>query len=469
MKATIRVGLVLILVGLMVALSLPGLTGADGGGANVIRGDDCTISLFELGGDEVTTTDTQSVETPSGNVSLVCRADLPVHLDPPRRTVRTSGELCETPLGPTTDTVKVITPKGRVRLTCRVNGKPPPTTGWAIGQDATHTPVLVHTADGGQTWQVQGDLTAWKGSPGNDISAVDDRTAWAALGSSGETGGAILHTTDGGATWVSQVVPPGLHGGIKAVKGLSRREAWAASLGDPTLSGTILHTTDGGATWNVVPHPTVPIYQVNRMDAIGNNVWIADCAGPDPIGAVVHTQDGGLTWRAEHLPWGGEYEYDSPLTVHAFSPEAVWASGSLIPQPNPVFYRTVDGGVQWERVINVGANDHLDDICAASPNDVWGALNGGEGQGRVWRVHVEPDGTPDAQIFSPPEISGYNAEGITCLDTRVAWVVADAERPVQGKPLGVILHTTDGGETWVQQAAPTDVHYWKISFAGARR
>jgi photosystem II stability/assembly factor-like uncharacterized protein len=454
MKATTRVGSVLILVGLMVVLSFPGLTGAEGGGANVIRGDDCTISLVELGGDDVTTTDTQSVETPSGNLSLVCRADLPDDLDPPRRALRTSGELCETPLGPTTNTVKVITPAGKVRLTCRVNGKPPPTSGWIIGDDATNTAVIVHTADGGLTWQVQGDSTAWTGRNGNDISAVDDRTAWAALGSAGETGGAILHTTDGGATWVTQTIPAGLYGGIKAVKGLSRREAWAASPG-----GTILHTTDGGTTWNIVPHPAAPITAVNRMDAMGTNVWIADVTDP-AAGAVVHTQDGGLTWRVESLP------DDSPMTVSAFSPQVVWSSGEFV----GAFYRTVNGGDLWVNVIKVAGWYHLDDVCAASADDAWGVLNEGASGGSIWRVHVAVDGTPDAKSFKPHELLRYVPGGVTCLDTRVAWVVAQQGRDIDPtKPLGIILHTTDGGETWVQQSAPTHVHYWKVSFAGARR
>jgi photosystem II stability/assembly factor-like uncharacterized protein len=58
--------------------------------------------------------------------------------------------------------------------------------------------------------------------------------------------------------------------------------------------------------------------------------------------------------------------------------------------------------------------------------------------------------------------------GFTCLDTRVAWVVADQGwGPTEAR--GIILHTTDGGQTWAKQTAPTDIYYWKISFAGARR
>lgn len=327
--------------------------------------------------------------------------------------------------------------------------------GWAIGMDANATPVIVHTADSGLTWQVQGDWSAWTGLAGVDISAVDDQTAWAAIGSgSTDTRGYILHTTDGGATWVTQTIPAGLVGGIKGVKGVSRNEAWAASLG-----GIILHTTDGGATWNVVLQSAAPITQVNRMDVIGTNVWIADAAIG---GAVVHTQDGGLTWRAEYLPNG-----DSPLTVHAFSPLAVW--GSVSELKNATFYRTVNGGDLWAEVILVGAGDHLDDVCATSPDEAWGVMNGRSVSGKIWRVHVSANGIPEAKDVSPPELTGYTPGGITCMDNSVAWVVAKkGGAPDPTKPRGIILHTTDG-EHWVQQTAPTQISYWKVSFVGARR
>ncbi len=241
---------------------------------------------------------------------------------------------------------------------------------------------------------------------------------------------------------------------MKSVKGLSRREAWAAS-----LTGTILHTIDGGDTWNVVPHPTTPITAVNRMDAMGPNVWVADASAG---GALVYSPDAGQTWQAIGLPG------DSPLTVHAFSPQGVWASGSDI-DLNPTFYRTVDGGLSWVKISQLGALDHLDDVCAASPNDAWGVQNGDGLSGRIWLAHVAADGTADAQGFAPPELAGYTPGGVTCTDASVAWVVAQkGVSTAPDKPLGIILHTVDG-EHWVQQSAPTNIRYWKVTFAGARR
>jgi parallel beta-helix repeat protein len=329
-----------------------------------------------------------------------------------------------------------------------------PTVGWAIGDSAAGA-AIVHTSDGGRTWQAQGNPALWAGMSGTDISAVDDQTAWAALGSGPAAhAGAILHTTDGGAHWVPQAIPAGLAGGIKGVKGLSRDDAWAVSLG-----GTVLHTTDGGATWTIVPHPGVPITQVNRVDAMGTNVWIANSIY-SLDGGVVHSPDGGLTWRAESLP------DDSALTIHAFSPMVVWGSGVY----NLAFYRTVNGGDQWTQAALLGGPDHLDDVCAASSDDAWGVQNGDGVNGYVRRVHVAADGSSEASNVSPPELFGYTPGGVTCLDENVAWVVAQRGVCIDCPPsLGMILNTVDGGVHWVQGSAPADIRYWKVSFAGARR
>ncbi|MEI6423053.1 MAG: hypothetical protein WCP55_12605 [Lentisphaerota bacterium] len=48
--------------------------------------------------------------------------------------------------------------------------------------------MILHTANGGVEWTVQGNNSLWKNHTGNDISAVDDQTAWAALSSAGTEG-----------------------------------------------------------------------------------------------------------------------------------------------------------------------------------------------------------------------------------------------------------------------------------------
>jgi photosystem II stability/assembly factor-like uncharacterized protein len=334
----------------------------------------------------------------------------------------------------------------------------PPHAGWAIGWGENNGAVILHTADNGRAWTAQVDAAQWPGMPGNDISAVDDQTAWAALGANSPgAAGAILRTTDGGTTWISQTLPAGLADAVKSIKGLSANEAWAATLG-----GTVLHTADGGATWGIVAHTGVSITQVNRMDAdSAGNVWIAD-ASPD--GAVARTRDGGATWRRELLPPAAGSAHDAPLTVHTVNPTITWASGVL----GAIFYRTVNGGDQWDTAIAVGGLDHLDDVCAAGADDAWGAQNGDGVSGSIWRVHM---GAGGAQAFNvtPLAVNGYTPAGVTCIGATTAWVVANRGLYTDPSlPASVIVHTQDGA-VWEQQAVPVSASLWKVSFAGARR
>jgi parallel beta-helix repeat protein len=335
-----------------------------------------------------------------------------------------------------------------------------PGVGWAIGWDNTDAAAIVHTTDGGLTWQAQVDSSAWPSMHGNDISAVDDQTAWAALGNqiSGETQRAILHTTDGGATWVAQTIPTGVVGEIQGVKGLSRTEAWAAS-----LSGTILHTTDGGVTWNVVPHPTVPMIQVNRIDALSDgNIWVADVTRPGGEGYMIHSSDNGLTWRQEHLP--DVYFGAGPLAVSAYSSMVAWGAVNGLED----LWRTVDGGDQWLKVFATGMSNDFDDLCAVGAEAVWGVMNQGL-SGKIYRVQVAPDGSFDAQTFDPAAMV-YSYEGVTCQNERIAWAVGlQFVNKFPDLPLGVLVFTVDGGEHWVQGTGPTNFKYWKVSFVGARR
>lgn len=332
-------------------------------------------------------------------------------------------------------------------------------TGWAIGDDPSGTAVILHTADSGAHWSVQGDKSQWQDRRGTDISAVDEETAWAATtGVTAESAGMILHTTDGGATWFTQTLPAVVNHAVKGIKGLSPKVAWAA-----TLDGIILHTTDGGATWQVVPHPTVPITKVNRIDAIGTNIWVADVLAGDH--GIVHSQDNGQTWRSEVLP--DVAANNGALALNAFSPSVVWAAvnGQLD------FYRTLDGGLAWQKPIagSVPEND-LDDLCAGSEDLAWGVYNlGGNSGGRIYRVQTHPGSDPIWEVFTP--LPGYMYVGITCLDGNTAWVAGYRGDAIGAdKPRAIILATVDGGAHWTSQTlGDTDLAAWKISFVGAHR
>jgi photosystem II stability/assembly factor-like uncharacterized protein len=345
-----------------------------------------------------------------------------------------------------------------------------------IGWDENNV-VILHTKDGGRKWVVQGK---WAGNAGNDISAVDKHTAWAASGSP-EDEGIILHTTNGGVTWIEQTLPEGVDT-IKNIKGLSRLEAWAVS-----FNGTILHTTDGGETWNIVD-PSVPITRVNRMDVIGcvdahnavkpgknklmsiANIWIVDEFPEGQASGMIHslyTLYNGQLWRQENVP---NPPGNGMHMVSAYSPRVVWATTTTY----GYLYRTVDGGENWENLGELPGPNDFDDMCAYSADALWLVQfqGGQDAAGDIYHVSLD-GGELDAKTFQPFDGLPYKYEGLTCVDDQTAVVVGFTDMtnpPLPQKERGIILVTNDGGQTWERQPLPVDdVRFWKVSFVGARR
>ena len=330
--------------------------------------------------------------------------------------------------------------------------------GWAIGWRSDNTAAILHTWNGGKTWEEQGNTALWTGLSGNDISSVDEWTAWAALGSGDGEGGAILHTTDGGINWRLQPLPEGINETVKGIKGLSRSVAWAVTLG-----GTVMRTVDGGQNWVLVPHEGIIMKQVNRMDAKGEDIWIADF-GSGEYG-MIHSADFGVTWRRERLP-DVDPSQGGPMGVSIVSSQIAWAA--VRPEAN--LYRTVDGGGAWHLdAPNVSGPNDIDDICAPDADMVWAVQNhSGECGGEIIRVRLV-NGKVISDIMDP--MSGeYQYEGVTCFDEKTVWVVGfKAYSASRDLAEGVILHTDDG-VTWTSQTLPVnDVSLWKVSFAGAHR
>jgi len=331
--------------------------------------------------------------------------------------------------------------------------------GWVIGSDTNETAVILHTVNGGKTWSVQGENSQWQGYWGSDISAVDGKTAWAAL--TGTAGGKILHTGNG-RDWYEQALPGGV-GPIKQVKGLSRHIAWAVS-----LDGTVLHTVDGGRTWEVVPHPDVTIGQVNRMDVRGRRN--ADIRIVDEQGGrwgMIHSQDNGETWRREFV----DYDPGPPVIpgLHMVSAHsrrvawcASWFSGEL--------FRTKDGGDHWESAGTISGPNDLDDMASPSSRTLWTVQNlSGNSGGRIFHVRLKKSGKLVVHAFDPTHQHIF--EGISASNDRHAVVVGSRAVGVpESVPLGVIVKTSNGGKTWTNQPLPVDdVAFWKVSFVGAWR
>jgi len=149
-------------------------------------------------------------------------------------------------------------------------------TGWIAGDYGT----ILHTKDGGETWEKQNSGTA---DLLMDIYFIDGITGWAV----GEVG-SILHTSDGGKTWqVQESKTTYLINGIACNDGLS---CFAITY------GTVLHTVNGGATWEaLVDDRKMWLYGIKVTGK--DNIWV----GAD-YGEILHSSDEGKHWTTQ-IPW----------------------------------------------------------------------------------------------------------------------------------------------------------------------
>ena len=320
------------------------------------------------------------------------------------------------------------------------------------------TAAILHTDNGRTTWEEQGDSTLWEGMWANDISAVDEFTAWAAVGD--EKGGAILHTSDGGFNWKLQMLPEGITDEVKGIKGLSRDVAWALTIG-----GIVMRTLDGGEIWTIIPHGDIVMKQINRIDALGEDIWIADFGSGEQ--GIIHSADFGQTWRQETLLDPGYLGSQFGLmAVSIVSSEVAWAAV----RPAAHIYRTLDGGDTWSLdAPDVSGPNDLDDICALNAHTAWAVQNiGGQSGDRIIRVRLMNDEVI-SDIMDPT--NNYQYEGLTCFDENTLWVAGfKAYGASADLPDGAILHTSDGGTTWENQPlSAKNIALWKISFVGAHR
>lgn len=183
--------------------------------------------------------------------------------------------------------------------------------GWIFGGDLIEKNtfdrkihnVLLHTKDGGMSWQkkeIPLPNIYW------ELNFLDSENGWLLGWETNSFGQSIVaHTTDGGKSWKSYKVPKAEDdsGGasIKTVSFVSPNEGWAA--GDLTIR----HTTDGGITWNiqyVKPFRSEKYYRFRWVQFVDSQTGWAGGAMSGEMGnftGIIRTTDGGKTWSESIL------------------------------------------------------------------------------------------------------------------------------------------------------------------------
>ena len=254
----------------------------------------------------------------------------------------------------------------------------------------------------------------------NGVVAVDPLTAWV-VGDSNAGYATIYNTTDGGLTWnrmgsAAQVPDTGL---LK-VATFGYNNIWAVG------SGAILHSSDGGATWaNQIPAGYGSVFFQGVYTPDGVNVWAT--GGPsDGYATILKSSDGGLTWTRQS---GGDVGLlGHVLGISAVNANTAWAMGATADSMKWSVLATTNGGLTWngdhwhpgrQQCLRCGCLDGLGGLRHLDPSDY---------QRRRQLVF---------DLLVTARHRGNQRRGFPAGMGRVHGAY------------GTIMHTTNGGNSWV--------------------
>lgn len=276
----------------------------------------------------------------------------------------------------------------------------------------------------------------------DDIWFLNPQVGWAV-----NSNGQIVHTTDGGDSWQEQLHDAEVY--FRCVGFASATRGWAGTL---TAGKTLFETRTGGQTWSPVTNlPALAPPAICGLSVVSASVAYASGTNfPNRPPRMMKTLDGGTTWSAWDMrPWASML-IDTSFT----SPDRGWVVGGKTDQPVPtrnnvkaVVLFTEDGGQTWvNRVANLQdelpagewgwkiqfLNDQVGFVSLENFNA--GAILKTVDGGLTWKRHVVNDAQQNA-----------NLEGVGFVDENHGWVGGWGDAQFQRRSSS---ETLDGGLTW---------------------
>ena len=288
---------------------------------------------------------------------------------------------------------------------------------------------ILTTTDGGFTWS---QTKAGTNRALYRLRFVDANNGWI----SGQEG-LILHTVDGGKTWQRQKSGTSVY--LFSIYFVDARHGWA--VGDKSI---LLETRDAGASWSL--HKIVPssakemsaeeaivsqdpvLYDVQFLD--DKTGWVVG-----EFGKIYHTTDGGQTWSEQEQSLLGQEVIDILDIPTFFGIHMTDAQHGLVAGLDGKLAGTQDG-ITWKfekMKLSYPIVDPLFDPILFADGTGWAIGAAGE----VVRL-AAPDGEWQRTKLGMEVVTWLR--GMSWLDQQNGWIVGG---------LGLILHTKDGGQTWI--------------------
>lgn len=321
--------------------------------------------------------------------------------------------------------------------------------GWVTGwDDQAQKTVLLRTTDGGETWARAGARST-KQSRGAKI------VGWAEFAT--PTGGVwmvglnkLLYTTTGGRPWALATVRS-LNGrrfttqscfsaasfADAAVGWATISKIWIGENGYGQKGGWIARTRNGGATWRIMKAVVGKNVRGGFVDVAAPTRSVCYALKAGDGGGVWVTTDRGVTWKRYFLPVRNR----AYIALDFVDAKTGWAVGA-----NGMIAKTTDGGLTWTSQVS-GTTEPLHGVC------FWNA-DIGYAVGEQATILATQNGgaswTPQASGIAPdPNIEGDNPilNDVDVVSATEAWAV----RGIGWMPglASALVHTTDGGQTWM--------------------
>lgn len=308
--------------------------------------------------------------------------------------------------------------------------------GWILGDSGT----ILHTSDGGSTWEIQYYLT---GVSFGDICMIDSLTGWL-VGHGPDTSGYILKTTDGGNNWILRETSPHYLYDVCFTDSL---HGWIIGEAEERMPCMLRLTGDGGTTWSetFIPDVMVP-YDVIFTDSMTGFIGGAYHNGSDLCSRVLKTSDGGVTWQVKLTSCSDPFCFYKSLE---FTNDSVgwlvgesWIEGIHGAEAEYGFIMaTTNGGETWNSIFS-------DEIfpkaaCPQSGQSGWAVGPSG------LFMFTDNDGD-DWEIMYPPP--GEYLNDITFIDDDTGWAVGRN---------GTVMYTLNNGTMDVSDV-PAESHALRI-------
>lgn len=244
------------------------------------------------------------------------------------------------------------------------------------------------------------------------------------------------------------------------------------------ITGLTINSLKAQGSWTLQSNPTEP-------EALGKVQFVSPTEGWIDISGsanLMHTTNSGTNWTLVSLSqtdvvWSLP---EIPLNMCFVNASTGWVIKSLGTSGEnslgAVIYKTINGGLNWQRIILSGnADDVAMQIQFTDANNGWASIiNSGTG---VFTLFKSTDGGNN-WIQIPNSIPVFTGFVFRFIDSNNGWAI-QAEYLNIFQITYTILHTSDGGANWSQQyidfgdSEPNDIQFtdtnngWIVGTNGA--